>query len=218
LVSLLLIPFSIIKVNANSKIKVKVAIFSNSVDLETAEKLTDFLLNKGYDVSIYEARSFDIIIGLGRADVFIIIGGPQAYEGIGSISSLYLEEEVKKRLVKEKGFYGYWIRDILDEIVLCVVIAGNTRKETKIAEEAYEEKGIEETRLQIAIVLNREISKEEMNALREAGFEVLLFKAGTLMGKASHKSIAEISKLPFVEEVRLLYLSNAKVVLVVICP
>ncbi len=103
LILLLLIPFSVMKANANSKIKVKIAIFSNSVDLETAEKLMDFLLNMGYDVSIYGARSFDIVVGLGKVDVFIIIGGPQAYEGIGSISSLYLEEEVKKRLVREKG-------------------------------------------------------------------------------------------------------------------
>ncbi len=205
-------------VNARNKIKIKIAIFSNSVDLETAERLRDFLLDLGYDASIYGARSFDVVVGLGKVDVFIIIGGPKAYEGIGSISSLYLEEEVKRRLVKEKRFYGYWIRDILNEMVLCIVIAGNTRNETKIAEKAYEEKGIKETRLQIAISLNREIGKEEMDSLKEAGLEPLLFRPGTLMGKASLESIAEISNLPFVEEIRPLYLSDAKVVLVVISP
>ena len=201
---------------SNGEIRIKVAIFSNSADLETALDLRDFLLKIGFDASVFGAKDFNRIVSLGEVDVAIILGGPLAYEGIGEISALYLDEDVKRRLVKEKGFYGYWIRDIVDEVIVCIVIAGDTREGTKRAEEEYKLRGVDETILKVSVSLNRDLGKEEVTILREKGFEILLFKGRTLLGRASLRSISEISELPFVEEISPICLSDLKVVLVVV--
>ncbi len=213
---ILLVPVLPPEAGTNSKIRLKIAIFSNRADLEAAERLMDLLSEMGYEVSIYGAGVFDLVVGLRKVDVFIIIGGPRAYEGIGEISSLYLSEEVRRRLVKEEGFFGYWITEVLDEALICVVIAGNTRVETKMAEEVYEKRGLDETVLKVSVILKRKLNKDEFDLLKQAGFEAHLYTERNMIGRASLRSISKISELPFVEEIRPIHLSEIKAVLVVL--
>ena len=91
-----MVPILALKADTTNKIRLKVAIFSNRADLEAANRLMDLLSKMGYEVSIYGAGVFDLVVRFRKVDLFIIMGEPRAYEGIGEISSLYLEKEVKE--------------------------------------------------------------------------------------------------------------------------
>ncbi len=106
-----------------------IAIVSNSVDLPTARYLKEYALKKGFSCFILHPHEYWKIERLNPSLV-IILGGPKAYEGIGEIVSGYLNEEEERSLLVE-GAMGVFYKDKV------VILAGNTRIETRKAAETY---------------------------------------------------------------------------------
>jgi len=106
-----------------------IAIVSNSADWPTALYLKGYIVGKGISCFILRPDEYWKIEHLNPS-MIIILGGPKAYEGIGEIVSRYLSEEEQKRLLVE-GSMGVFYKDNV------VIIAGNTRVETRKAAELY---------------------------------------------------------------------------------
>jgi hypothetical protein len=126
LISLLVVFSPLSKVSARLNL---IAIVSNSADWPTALYLKGYIMEKGFSCFILRPDEYWKIEHLNPSMV-IILGGPKAYEGIGEIVSGYLTEEEQKSLLA-KGSMGVFYKDDV------VIIAGNTRAETRKAAELY---------------------------------------------------------------------------------
>ncbi len=102
-------------------------IISNQADFPAAQKLKGYLESQGYHVEIKGPEVFWNIITKGTNPIFIL-GGPDAYDGVGEISRQFLTEKEIERLRSWEGFGNLYIRIIKN--VEVVILAGNTRKET----------------------------------------------------------------------------------------
>lgn len=113
-------------------------IISNSIDKPAAERLKKFLERNGIQSELKEAKSLTSFY-FPRKPLILILGGPQAYEGVGEIVSQYFSESEKNYLINKNGSYGYWIKpsDWIDDQRV-IIIAGHTRNETALAELVFE--------------------------------------------------------------------------------
>jgi len=109
-------------------------IISNSVDLPAAQKLKEFLESQGYGVEIRGPEEFWDLVSGGVNPIFIL-GGPDAYEGIGEITRQFLTEKEIERLRSWRGFGNFYIR-IMNNVEV-IILAGNTREETSQIVEAF---------------------------------------------------------------------------------
>jgi len=103
------------------------AIISNLADLPAARELEQYLKSKGYYVEIKSPGAFWSLVSADVNPIFIL-GGPDAYEGVGEITRQFLTQEEMDRLRTWRGFGNLYIR-ILDGLQI-VILAGNTRNET----------------------------------------------------------------------------------------
>jgi len=101
---------------------INVLMLSNSVDMAAARELASKI--GGYGVLVILATKE---INTSR-DVLIILGGPEAYEGIGEISKAHLPKPQSEKLVSEDNSMVTVVSRLNG--VDYVVIAGHTRVET----------------------------------------------------------------------------------------
>ena len=113
-------------------------IISNGADLPTAEEFRDFLLQRGISSVIANATDFDGHLAAGERQIFII-GGPNAYDGVGELSSGYLTDEERDRLVEWRGYRNFYIRS--NGTIEIILMAGHTREETREALSLFMEEG-----------------------------------------------------------------------------
>ena len=106
-----------------------IIIVSNSIDIEAARELNKALLKQGLPCFIlrpdelWKAEHYSV-------DAMIYLGGPKAYEGIGEIVANYLTDEEEASLMEE-GAMGFFVK--LEEGKKIIILAGNTRNETREA-------------------------------------------------------------------------------------
>lgn len=115
-------------------------IVTNSVDAPAAELLAQFLSGRGAEVQIVSAGEFEDVEALATA-VFIL-GGPDAYEGVGEISSLFLTVDEQSLLRRIAGYLNFFIRHVDGKHY--VVLAGHTRVETYQAVLLFESGGYQD--------------------------------------------------------------------------
>jgi hypothetical protein len=114
-------------------IKKRIAVIANSIDLELATEFFGFLSNEGMETVHITASDF----GQYNEEKFmIILGGPDAPEGIGSIVQEILSE-AEQNVIREKGAKKIYVKThVWAQGQNVIVIAGSNREETKKAHEA----------------------------------------------------------------------------------
>jgi hypothetical protein len=115
----------------------KAVIISNQADLPAANYIKQLLSSAGISVTILHASDFES--AKGTADAIIVLGGPDAYEGVGQISRKYLSSDDQQYLRSTKG--SSVVRKFSDSGKEIIIIAGNTRSETKLSSEVYSQAG-----------------------------------------------------------------------------
>lgn len=112
--------------------KPKTVLLANSIDYNLASDFLGFLRNRGMDVIHTDASNFNQY----QTEKFIVIlGGPDAYGGVGNIVQqvLTLEEQEFLRAVGNRNMYVKTNKWALGQVVH--VIAGSDRNQTKKAHE-----------------------------------------------------------------------------------
>ena len=112
-----------------------VLIVCNSVDLPASEVLTSAFAAIGLKARVVSAGEVD----MDGAEILIILGGPDAYEGVGAISSAVLNDSDEPWLREENGSLLIYLG--LYEGVEAVVLAGHTRTETLFAARLFAKAG-----------------------------------------------------------------------------
>jgi len=118
-----------------------VLVVSNSVDMPAAVKLRSFLQNIGFSAGIVGAADFDE--KFQTCDIAVILGGPDAYELVGTISSRYLSGEDQSYLRREEEAKVFRVVDSDSKQI--IVLAGHTRVETAEAVDLFIENWYLET-------------------------------------------------------------------------
>ncbi len=136
LLSFLLISLMVIPITYTFSLPGVVVIVSNSIDIDAARQLNRALLNRG--VSCFILRPHELWkVKHYHVDAMILLGGPQAYEGVGEIVASYLTDEEEASLMEE-GAMGFFVK--FKEGMKIIILAGNTRNETKEAVTYFFEK------------------------------------------------------------------------------
>ncbi len=133
---LLLLAVSAFPTRANVR---KVVVISNSVDRPAALKLVTYLMMGGVPARTGSPSEFSSLIKSGEVGEIMVLGGPDAYQGVGNISSELMNRIDQSYLRKNRGAavirrYGFFIGGRFKDIV---IIAGSTREETKLCAELY---------------------------------------------------------------------------------
>jgi len=127
----------------------KVVIISNSADMPAAQELKSQLSSAGVSVSIKPASGFDEAMSSQYVTEIIILGGPDAYEGVGQISAKFLNKQDQQYLRSSPGAsvvrrFTKTSGGVEKEIL---IMAGSTRKETKLSSEVYSMSGFPGSKL-----------------------------------------------------------------------
>ncbi|RMF91230.1 MAG: hypothetical protein D6733_01765 [Methanobacteriota archaeon] len=110
-----------------------VVLVANSVDYDLSRDFVTYLEDMGVEVIRTSAIDFE---GYKDADSIIILGGPDALDGIGNITRQVLDED-EQRLLREPGGRGMFVHEnpwyprASDKMV--TVLAGSDRYETRRA-------------------------------------------------------------------------------------
>ncbi|HDI86004.1 MAG TPA: hypothetical protein ENF83_01175 [Candidatus Korarchaeota archaeon] len=115
-------------------------IVSNEADARSAEALSQFLSGRGAEVVVVSASELDQVED--RATAIFVLGGPEAYEGVGEISSRILTDLESDLLVNRPGYFNFFIRNVDGRHY--VVLAGHTRVETYQAVMLFEQGGYQD--------------------------------------------------------------------------
>ncbi len=111
--------------------------------MPAAQELMSLLSLAGISVSVKSASDFDVVLNSQDVTEIVILGGPDAYEGVGQVSAKFLSQQDQQYLRSTPGASvvrkftktsGGSTKEIL-------IIAGNTRKETKLSSEVYSSSG-----------------------------------------------------------------------------
>ncbi len=108
--------------------KPQLLLLANSVDYQRNEDFSIYLATH-FDIIRVSASDFPRYKGSQR---ILILGGPDAYEGVGSIASEALLKEWQNAIRKGKGSRNIYLRRNVwgaDQLVL--VLAGNEREDTR---------------------------------------------------------------------------------------
>jgi hypothetical protein len=110
-----------------------VVLVANSIDYNLSQGFVDYLDDKGVQVIRASASDFE---GYKDADNIIILGGPDALDGVGNITSQVLDEEEQEFLRAEGNRDMFirgnpWYPKYSDKTV--TVLAGSDRFETQKA-------------------------------------------------------------------------------------
>ena len=156
-------------------------IISNQVDLPAAQKLEEYLESHGYQAEIKSPEAFWSKISAGISPIFVL-GGPDAYEGVGEISRQFLTEKEIKRLRSWKGFGNFYIRMV--NKVEVIILAGNTREETFEIVESFEKIRILEE------LFTRKAGKQVNPFVRRKAPQLVMRYTWQFRGKTFHMEVS----------------------------
>ncbi len=112
--------------------KLKVVVVANSIDSALASDFFGFLKNKGKEVISANASDFG---NYSNEKFIVILGGPDAPEGIGAIVRQVLSES-EQNAIREKGSAKMYVKpNAFAQGQVVFVIAGSDRERTKKAHE-----------------------------------------------------------------------------------
>lgn len=123
--SLLLITIALVPV-ANAETP-QLVLVANSVDFEMNRDIVDFL-QQSFEVIVVSGYEFD---GYKRSQRILILGGPDAYEGVGGLVREVLTPGWQESLRNTKGKRNIYLQNDVwrdDQVVL--VVAGYDREDT----------------------------------------------------------------------------------------
>ncbi len=106
-----------------------VVILSNNIDMEAAKLVKASFEEAGAQVEIVKPGE-----KIPPSKLMIVMGGPMAPQ-VGNLPSHNLPEGERKSLIFQKGYWTWFIKPLRDKSL--VIIAGHTRKETKLAAEKF---------------------------------------------------------------------------------
>jgi len=110
--------------------KPAVTIVANSIDKALAEEFFGFLKNQGIDIGIVNATEFEKV---KTSKFIIILGGPDAPEGIGEIVKKLIAEDEQKFIRAKGNRKMYTITNKYATGQVIHILAGSDRNETKNA-------------------------------------------------------------------------------------
>jgi hypothetical protein len=114
------------------KPKPKIVILANSIDYGLASDFFGFLRNNGLEIVHATPDDFD---QYKNQNFIVILGGPDAYEGVGGIIQEVLSE-VEQNSIREAGARKKYVKtNIWSQGQRVTVIAGSDRNETKNTED-----------------------------------------------------------------------------------
>lgn len=122
---------------AETPAKPGIVLLANDIDYSLANDFFGFLRNRGMEVTRVTAQEFDA----KKEEKFIVIlGGPDAYDGVGEKvrKALTVEEE---NYLREKGNRKMYVKtNVWRKGQVVYIIAGSDRNETRKAHEENREK------------------------------------------------------------------------------
>lgn len=110
--------------------KLQIAILGNSVDSALADTLVLGMVGPAVEVVPTDAKGFETQKG---KKVIVILGGPDAYEGVGEIVSKLLSPEEQRYIRSEGARMTYSKRDLWRKGQQVFIFAGSNRNETRKA-------------------------------------------------------------------------------------
>lgn len=118
--------------------KPNITVLANSIDMNLSNHLLQFLEDIGIGVVRTDATGFD---NHRQDSLIIILGGPDAPEGVGIINQEIMTEEQQNKVRKDSDFmvFAYldpWNQSIFQRVT---VLAGSDRYETMKAQYEYTE-------------------------------------------------------------------------------
>jgi hypothetical protein len=107
--------------------KPKIVLLANSIDLNLSKNFTSFLENNGIDIIHVNALNFSQY----KTEKFLVIlGGPDAYEGVGNITREVLTE-IEQEQVRARGSRMMYVKtNVWANGQVVMVIAGSNRELT----------------------------------------------------------------------------------------
>ncbi len=177
LLLLLLLPYT----GSVEKSQLKVGIVHNKEDEKAAIKLKNILKASGINATSYSPDEFEK--ALKSEDVIFLLGGHKAYGGMGNISSMYLPPGNKTTLESVKGSFVIVVWEGNREVI---TIAGNTRKETYMAVDAFFIWSLEVTRLYNKVGYPVTFSKNSL-----AVYELETFSYDNITGKYKTRTLGQ---------------------------
>jgi hypothetical protein len=102
-----------------------VILLANSIDYALAQDFVDYLKDKGFGVTRVEAAAFD---AYKTSQFIVILGGPDAPEGVGSIVQQHLSTQEQEHL-RISGNRKMYLKSYQSQRVF--VIAGSDRTQTR---------------------------------------------------------------------------------------
>ncbi|MEK6976781.1 MAG: hypothetical protein AABX40_00065, partial [Candidatus Hydrothermarchaeota archaeon] len=127
LLALLLVPATEARLEQS---KLQIALLGNSVDSALADTLIFNIEGPVVEVVPTDAKNFEMQKG---KKVIIILGGPDAYEGVGGIVSKLLSQEEQRYIRSEGARMTYSKRDLWRKGQQVFIFAGSNRNETRKA-------------------------------------------------------------------------------------
>jgi len=116
--------------------KSTVAVFANSIDKPNAENLFGFLKNRGHNITYANSSNFD---SYKETNFIVMLGGPDAPEGIGPIVRSLLTQEEQEHLREKTGNRKKYVRtNQWRKGQVIFILAGNNRHDTRKATEDYQ--------------------------------------------------------------------------------
>lgn len=110
----------------------KIVLLANSIDYSLSSDFLDFLKDKGVEMILADASNFE---QYKTEKLVVILGGPDAYEGVGAIVRHVLSPDAQNQ-IRVKGSRGmYVIASAWSEEQVVYVVAGSDRYMTKLAAE-----------------------------------------------------------------------------------
>ena len=108
----------------------KVVVLANSIDGTMGQDFIQFITGLGYSVEKPAANEFR---GYAQEKYIVILGGPDAYEGVGNISQQVLSPD-EQALLRSRGVGGMYLKRYSNG-QLVLVFAGSDRELTRVAQE-----------------------------------------------------------------------------------
>lgn len=117
---------------AAAQSKLKIVVLANSIDSAQASDFFGFLKNKGKEVIQINASNFE---SYKKEKFVVILGGPDAYEGVGEIVKQVINSS-EQDFLRTKGSRKMLVRTgVWEKGQVVFIIAGSDRGQTKKAHE-----------------------------------------------------------------------------------
>ncbi len=138
-----------------------VVILSNDIDEQAAMIVKKAFEDTGAEVELLKPGT-----KIPPTKLLVVMGGPMAPE-VGSFASHHLPEYERKSLIFQKGYWTWFIKPLKDKSL--VIIAGNTRRETRTAAEEFVAQGFPEFLTSKGV--SNLFTEEELRKGKEFGYE-----------------------------------------------